>query len=197
MSKKRSQRSAALQRRVDTRAQRQRFLIVCEGKRTEPSYFLAFRVPRVVVKGIGYNTLSLVEQTIRLRDEGDYDQTWCVFDRDDFPAEHFNAALTLAQRNKIRVAYSNEAFELWYLLHFHYFNTGISRQQYSEKLSSLLGHRYKKNSATMYAILLDKQQAALQNAHKLLNSHRETRPGDANPSTTVHLLVEALNNAER
>ena len=104
------------------------FLIVCEGERTEPNYFEAFRaagdVRKITVKGEGYNTLSLVRRTIELADEGDYDQVWCVFDRDSFPAQTFNAALELAAQRGFYVAYSNEAFELWYLLHFHFYHTG-------------------------------------------------------------------------
>jgi hypothetical protein len=110
---------------------KQRFLIVCEGKKTEPQYFQVFRVPKiiVIVVGIGDNTVGVVEQALEEREGQDYDQVWCVFDRDSFPEEHFNRALALAKKHGIEVAYSNEAFELWYLLHFHYYNTGISRAQ--------------------------------------------------------------------
>ena len=68
-------------RRFRTRPQRERFLIVCEGVKTEPNYFnaLAARLPRhlvnVMVEGIGANTLSLVEKATKLRDnaaQGDY-----------------------------------------------------------------------------------------------------------------------------
>jgi hypothetical protein len=101
----------------------QTFLIVCEGRRTEPNYFRAFRVPanvQVQIEGKGYNTLSLVERAVVLAAEQSYDQVWCVFDRDSFPVDSFNSALALARLHSFHVAYSNEAFELWYLLHYHY-----------------------------------------------------------------------------
>ena len=43
----------------------QSFLIVCEGEKTEPNYFKAFRVKsaQVVVEGTGCNTISLVDKT--------------------------------------------------------------------------------------------------------------------------------------
>src|SRR5947209_5388606 len=89
-------------RKVNVRDPIPRFLIVCEGERTEPNYFRSFRVPRdvvtVEVQGTGYNTLRLVQEAIRLRSKGEYDQVWCVFDRDSFPPEHFNEAINLARR---------------------------------------------------------------------------------------------------
>jgi hypothetical protein len=188
------------ERTTGTREPIQRFLIVCEGEKTEPNYFKKFRVPadvRVDVRGLGANTVSLVRRTVALRDAGDYDQTWCVFDRDSFPARTFNAALALAKQERIGVAYSNEAFELWYLLHFDYFDTGISRAAYGDKLSTRLGARYAKNSESMFAALWPMQATAIANAERLLNSYRPRRPADDNPSTTVHLLVQALRRFER
>jgi hypothetical protein len=107
---------------------KQSILIVCEEEKTEPNYFKAFKVTsaNVVVIGLGTNTVKLVSSTIALKElalkkEITYDQVWCVFDRDSFSKTDFNNALLLALQNGIEVAYSNEAFEVWYLLHFSYF----------------------------------------------------------------------------
>lgn len=118
-------------RRVDVLEVQQTFLIVCEGEKTEPNYFRRFRVPKKVVdvRGLGDSTLSLVERTIGLMQDQEYNQVWCVFDRDSFPAVRFNAAIEKARANDVRVAYSNEAFEIWYLLHFHYYDTALTRAQ--------------------------------------------------------------------
>ena len=184
------------ERVVDVRDPIQRFLIVCEGERTEPNYFRRFRVPKEIieidVQGFGYNTRSLVNKAMELMQEDDYDQVWCVFDRDSFPAEDFNAAISLAKQYGIGVAYSNEAFELWYLLHFHYYDTGIARADYIVKLSELLGRRYEKNSRDMYDVLESRQGVAIRNARQLLALYTPCRPAEDNPSTTVHLLVEEL-----
>jgi hypothetical protein len=174
----------------------QTFLIVCEGKRTEPNYFRAFRVPadvQVQIVGEGYNTLSLVERAVVLAAEHSYDQVWCVFDRDSFPVESFNAALSLTRHRGFHVAYSNEAFELWYLLHFHYLQTGISRATYITRLEKELGREYHKNDTHMYAALLPRQPDAIRNAHQLLALYSRPDPARDNPSSTVHLLVEELN----
>jgi hypothetical protein len=184
-------------RKVDARETRQRFLIVCEGAKTEPKYFLSFRVPKDVVDvdvvGVGDNTFRVVQAAIDRKDGEKYDQVWCVFDRDSFPAQHFNEALRLAKANNISVAYSNESFELWYLLHFNFYSTAIHRADYITRLSTLLGRSYQKNSDTVYEELIDRQYQALDNARRLYALYSPSNPERDNPSTTVHLLVEELN----
>ncbi|WP_293350217.1 MULTISPECIES: RloB family protein [unclassified Microcoleus] len=182
------------------------FFIVCEGEKTEPNYFRKFPVDTKVInlkiEGEGRNTRSLVEKAIKLKNESEYDENdrfWCVFDRDingknSNDAQNFNAAMTLANNNGIKVAYSNDAFELWYLLHFHFYNNGISRKDYQKMLTKLLGHEYQKNSETIYEELKNKQQDAIKHAKRLLMEYDPPNPESDNPSTTVHLLVEELNN---
>ncbi|MCC3411023.1 MAG: RloB domain-containing protein [Microcoleus sp. PH2017_29_MFU_D_A] len=182
------------------------FLIVCEGEKTEPNYFRSFAVDTKVIKldikGEGKNTRSLVEKAIELKNDSEYDESdrfWCVFDRDingknSNDAQNFNAAMTLAKNNGIKVAYSNDAFELWYLLHFHFYNTGISRKDYQNMLTKLLGYEYQKNSETIYEELKNKQQDAIKHAKRLLMEYDRPNPESDNPSTTVHLLVEELNS---
>jgi hypothetical protein len=195
--KKGGKRTVRDRARIEQFEYAQTFLIVCEGERTEPNYFRSFRVAgdvrKIDIQGTGYNTLSLVNWAIELQAEEDYDQVWCVFDRDSFPAETFNAALTLARQHGIRLAYSNEAFELWYLLHYHFFNTAMSRHRYCQKLTGLLKREYKKNDPFIYQELLERQGDAIRNARRLLAEYNPPNPAQDNPSTTVHLLVEALN----
>lgn len=191
-------------RQVGIRNVVKRFLIVCEGGKTEPLYFKAFPVstrPEVIeveVIGSGLNTVGLVHRAVELREEAPrgqrYDDVWCVFDRNSFPAEDFNAALQLAARERINAAYTNEAFELWYLLHFDYIDAALSRQQYSGMLSDRLRRRYEKNSTTIYEVLKPLQPRAIANAETLLNQYPRPIPERDNPSTTVHLLVRELNS---
>jgi RloB-like protein len=182
-------------RAVNTREIKQRFLIVCEGTKTEPNYFRGFRVPTAIIKvqGVAEDPNRLVKSAQRLAAEDEYDQVWCVFDRDSWPAENFNNALRNAQKLQFHIAYSNESFELWYILHFQYLNTGLPRSDYEDKLGKLLGQEYKKNDPTMYQQLQGNQALAIKHAQKLLASYDPCNPEKDNPSTTVHLLVQALN----
>jgi len=68
MSKKQKKdhRKASLSRRQGVREIKQSFLIVCEGEKTEPDYFKAFRMTAATVKAIGQamNTMTLVNKAI-------------------------------------------------------------------------------------------------------------------------------------
>ena len=191
-------------RKVRTRPFRQRFLIVCEGERTEPNYFSSIRqklLPHtaVVIEGSGMNTITLVREAIRLREkekdrDHPYDQTWVVFDRDSFPPDHFDNAITMCPPNDIKAAYSNEAFELWYILHFEDRRTGMSRDEYKHCLSEYLGETYVKRDVKMYDKVnkTGNECEAIRRAKNLL-ANAQTPPHNANPCTTVFQLVEELN----
>ncbi len=185
---------AYMDRKLDQVAVRKRFLIVCEGKKTEPQYFEHFRFPGLVVEvdGVGKNTLGVVNAAINKRDEGDYDQVWCVFDKDDLPIDLFEKAIRKARENNMHVAYSNQAFELWYVLHFEYLHNAIDRKAYMEKLTHYLRFEYKKNDPSIYQILQCKMETAINNAERLMQEYHPSRPGKDDPSTTVHQLVKTL-----
>lgn len=189
------------QRAVDNQAVKERFLIVCEGEKTEPNYFRSFHVPgRVLeVSGTGYNTVTLVDEADRLRQElqaqkaQTFDQCWCVFDRDSFSPDDFNSAIRKAEATGFRAAYTNEAFELWYLLHFDDHRSALSRKQYGPLLTERLGHAYRKNSQVLYRELEAGQDQAVQRAARLLAEYGDAHnPQQDNPCTTVHLLVQEL-----
>ena len=190
----------AVERKIAVRDKRSRILIVCEGAKTEPNYFKAFRVTscEVHVVGEGRNTADLVKSAKQKSDEAQrnkepYDQVWCVFDKDCFSAEQFNAAVNMAKHYGFYAAWSNEAFELWYVLHFEYLSSSIPRVQYCQKLTDCFGRRYQKNACDMYETLLAKQRQAIKYAEKLCGSFRGKTPAASNPCTTVHRLVEELN----
>jgi hypothetical protein len=187
-------------REIGTRDPIPTFLIVCEGAKTEPNYFRSFPVstrPEITIVGAGCETIAVVNKAIELMENQKFDRVWCVFDRD--PSNHnntaprFRKALQVAEKENIKVAYSNECFELWYLLHFHLFSTGVPRSDYKKKLDKLLGCNYEKNSDDMYARLEDTQHQAIKHAKTLLASYDPHDPESDNPVTTVHVLVEELN----
>jgi hypothetical protein len=190
-----------LTRRENTRKLR-RILIVCEGEKTEPNYFRKFPenpevYDRIDVHGTGYNTVSLVNEAIRLKNEAlrrkePYIEVWCVFDKDDFSHELFMSAIILAGRNQIKCAYSIEAFEIWYMLHFHFYDAALSRTQYKEKLSELIGKPYQKNNEEMYHLLRKRQTTAIANAKSLFLRQSKKLLREQNPVTTVFMLVERL-----
>ncbi|GAB2622451.1 hypothetical protein GCM10027035_17790 [Emticicia sediminis] len=186
-------------------------LIVCEGENTEPSYFNQFRLSSATVKpvGEGYNTLSLVQRAIQLANEKRYDQVWCVFDRDDFPEGDFNDAIQLAEAQNFNVAYSNQSFEYWLILHFDdHQGGGMHRKDYNNKINELLkpynvtydGNNSKKVSADFFELLdgIDTKtntkriQLAISRASRTFKQFDHTNPAREESSTTVFRLAEEL-----
>ena len=150
-NQKKDHRKSNLSRRMGVREIKQSFLIVCEGENTEPDYFKAFRMTAATIKAVGQgmNTVSLVYKAISIREaekakKHSYDQCWVVFDKDDYPDNDFNQAIQLAKSNGFRVAYSNQAFEYWFLLHFNRYMGALHRNQYPDMLSKLTKMPYSK-----------------------------------------------------
>lgn len=132
----------SLKRHSNYRDIKQSFLIICEGMNTEPDYFNAFRLTSASVKalGKGLNTIKLVQEAVIVRNEErrkghNFDQYWVVFDKDDFSNHDFNEAIRLAESNGFQVAYSNQAFEYWFLLHFNMYRGYIHRNDYEQMLT--------------------------------------------------------------
>ena len=200
---KKDHRLSDLSRRQGVREIKQSFLIVCEGEKTEPDYFKAFRMTAATVKAVGQamNTMTLVSKAISIREADQkrkkvYDQCWVVFDKDDFPAKDFNQAIQFAEKNGFCVAYSNQAFEYWFLLHYNLYTGAIHRSQYKDMLTKLTGMPYSKSEgygAVMYNLLLSRQQQAINNAETVLAEISHGNPAEEESSTTVQRLVVELN----
>lgn len=117
-----------------TRKPRRRLLVACEGKRTEPDYIEGYRRlvrnplvevviageqgdPKRVVEMAKMRKRAAEEEAQRERDGYlDFDEVWCVFDRDDH--QRFHDACCMASSNGFELAVSNPCVELWLLLHF-------------------------------------------------------------------------------
>lgn len=187
-------------------------LIVCEGQNTEPSYFNKFRLSSATIKalGEGYNTISLVERTVKIAEQGQYDQVWCVFDKDDFDDNNFNSAIEKANSLGYKVAYSNQAFEYWLILHFDdHQGAKMHRNQYNKRLNQLLspfnitydGNGIKIINDDFFEILesIDDNtnqrriDLAIKRAKRNYNKLDHSSPAKEESSTTIFKLVEELN----
>lgn len=207
---------ASKDRKENIRDSRVRFLIVCEGEKTEPYYFEALIKDRsstvrdVSVKGEGCATIALVKRSLEIKKELEkanamrFDRVWTVFDKDDF--NDFNDAIDLAKKYGFKTAWTNEAFELWYYLHFEYLDTAISRHDYIQKLQNVLrkklndkNYKYEKKARNTYNLLqkYGSEDLAKRYARKLRKLHKGDDYANQKPRTEVDLLVEELENPNR
>ena len=219
--KERMRKTPSLNRDMPSILKKKKILIVCEGENTEPSYFRQFRLATATVHpvGEGYNTESLVGRAVMLSKKDKFDEVWCVFDKDDFPNQSFNAAIETAKRNNMKVAYSNQAFEYWLLLHFEDHQGGaLHRSDYGDKINRYitpLGAYYDSDNSKLidkaFFMLLcgiDKNSGyrridlAIKRARKIYERYTNDKPAveqslSANPakeesSTRVFFLVEEI-----
>ncbi len=211
--KRKARAGAALQRQKHERARNKRYLIVCEGTKTEPHYFrellddLGVR-PQVVriAPNEGVSPDRVVAHALELYAAdalaGDaYDTVYCVFDRDRHTT--FDAAvqrtkdLSAAGQPFVAVT-STPCFEVWLLLHFAYsaqpFHSA-GKQSVGDQVVAALKTRpgfaqYGKGKKGFYGKLKDKLADALTHASQL-RSHCATT-GSVNPATDVDRLVKAI-----
>lgn len=192
------------------RNQKPSFHIFCEGKNTEPLYFNSFPISNIAhCEGYSQTKTTLVNTALKYKREQGIsrrtkDQIWVVFDYDydgkkqPGQKEDYNAAIVKAKANNMNVAFSNDSFELWYLLHFENCNAQEGREWINKRLSKKLGFKYDKDKSIakkMYRLLLNSQGAAIERAQALYDQYNEDdlAHADKNPITTVHLLVQELN----
>jgi hypothetical protein len=196
------------------------YLIVCEDENTERRYFQSFeaRIPKETIYlkavGTGLDPLGIVERAIKERKElselcgRDIDVVWVVFDKDDADLnptriERFNRAFEIGNKENFNFAYSNEAFELWLLLHLTDIDPAapLTRQFIYAELQRIIrtfaGHD---NYVYVHgnANILDKiaelgdEQAAFERADHLIAINGGKDPIAANPVTYVGNLLKDL-----
>lgn len=211
--KRKARVGAELQRQKRERARNKRYLIVCEGTKTEPYYLqellddLRIRPQLVrVAPNDGVSPDRVVAHALALyeKDEltGDaFDQVYCVFDRDRHTT--FDAAVQrtkdLTATGKPFVAItSTPCFEVWLLLHFRYSDQPFhpaGRKSVGDQVVSALKTmpgfaKYGKGQKGVYGQLKAKLADALTHAERLRRHGAAT--GSINPATDADELVKAI-----
>ena len=189
------------------RSRRPVIYIICEDSKTEVNCFRRFRTrhSNIDIRPITSkhkSALHLVDRaTGTIRQEPYYpedgDQIWCVFDRNGNTNEELQKAESIANQRGYSIAFSNPAFELWYLLHFVDQKLCLAD---ADAVIAKLGNggwipNYNK-STDYYDALHPMRQQAIDRALALQEYHASKRLAllhrDSNPCTTVAQLVELL-----
>ena len=199
----RRDRRDSIRRRRAFRAPRPRFLIVCEGMKTEPGYFRAMRhLERSLIElelvSPGEKPKALVERAVAMKKEAAarakrektrtaaHDQVWCVFDVDEHP--YLPEAKHQARDNGIEVAVSNPCFELWALLHFCDQTAHIEWGRLTTDREAIPATTNNCPTSQLHPLYAE----ALQRAMALDEWQRSRDCAEANPSTGVYRLMEQI-----
>lgn len=180
-----------------------RFVIVCEGEKTEPIYFNNYRVRNSGLKietpdCEGTDPKSLVDFANECINEFDLDfnfgdEIWVVFDCDSNTDEQIERAKKIARKN-IKFCFSNPCFEFWYLIHFIDYTFPLDRSVACSKLKNHI-KCYEKN-IDVFDDLLHYRDDAIKRAENLNKFHtdasKELFSTESNPSTQVFKLVNKI-----
>jgi len=159
-------------------------------------------LPVIDIHGEGASTEKLIEITERIVRQSKiiYQNIWVVFDKDDF--EDFNQAIREGTDKGYKIAWSNQFFEYWLYLHFHYSDSALRRDIWNEKLNCIfekyqLGDgTYQKNYKDIYKLAdsFDGVNTAIKNAKRRMASFKNgvDKPSEYDPETTVYQLVQEL-----
>lgn len=224
------------------------FIIFCEDQHHEPLYFKSFEqqksgikinaIPNVKSKKLNLNnTIEICKNDglIAFLD-GKYsvlpevvEQLWCVYDRDmestdwnAIPAHNhidFDTAISTANNIGLNVAWSNDVFEMWILLHFetiptenilhrnyvydrltYIFKNNVQADQDLAALIALPTFNYKDNMkrrdrfiTQVIPLLHSLTNQAIANANILEATFTSVIPYHRrNPCTMVHKLVQEI-----
>ena len=200
------QKKSDLSRSRPLQPTRTTFYIVSEGQ-TEAFYLKTFPVRSAEIETVPLGTAPPNILKYAKRNGREYDQIWCVFDMDYNPQKtnqkaQFDNAVA-AETGKLRCAYSNDSFELWFVLHYQSIEQSELRSHYNEILSDVWAIDYEEEGKkerfvrSIYKRLQSdtrsSQAHALKRAKQLDHDHAGKPPHQQNPTTTVYKLVEELN----
>ena len=191
------------------------FLIVTEGKKTEPNYFLALRnrlqlaaADVEILHPDGTDPITLTRAAIELRDvrrkqakkgfKIAYDEVWVVFDLEkphDERRKLAAEAMRIKEAAAIKFAFSDPSFEFWLLLHEEYTTAPLEDCDKVIKRLVAFWENYAKGQSPAPGFL-EKTPVAVAHAERC-RKHHESSGGDGNPSTNVDILVRQLNTATR
>ena len=198
------------------------YYIFCEGEQTEKLYFEGFKrtilsnpIYRgmgdsiyIQIQGIGRGTIKVMEAAEEYvqKQKISNAQVWCVYDKDEFPSEQFNAvserAMLLNNKSKngltYNVAWSNQCIEYWFILHFSWYESDNHRKDYidflNKKFAELDESSYEKNDGRLFDILTEKGEPklAIKYARKRASGCEGLSDDKSALMTKVYMLVEEL-----
>jgi hypothetical protein len=199
-----------LRRKMSQRDSYDRVLIVCEGEKTEPTYFSdlidhhALNTANVEVTGeCGSSPQCVLDFAIKKfkesTNEGNaFDRVYCVIDRDghegyDNVVQKFDS---IRPKATYILANSVPCFEYWLLLHHELLTKPYANLPGNsvgkQVLHDLKKHipKYEKSCNGLFQELLPLLEKAKSNAKQALAQAKAV--GTDNPTTKIHVLVDDL-----
>ena len=139
----------------------------------------------------------------RIKKQFSFKHIWVVYDTDDFPKDKIDSVSELCKKNstsycRYHAIWSNQCIELWFLLHFGYYQSDLHRDYYFPKLDkwlkSINAGKYEKNRDDIYSLLKPYLTTAIKNAEQIADGNKNLPPSQCSPGTTVYEIFKKLIN---
>ncbi len=199
-----------LRRQKPYLAQRQLFILICEGENTERAYFNAlkskYRHSNITVEFVGPAGAPITikdkvkARMAELRQEQKHnpsarnDTVWAVFDRDLH--DRVPEAIQGCNNAGALLAYSNPCFEVWLILHYEDYHAADDHYQVQNRYQGL-DDKYDPNGSKMpnCTYLMANVEKAENFAENQCKRREEEGAPLGRPSTTVYNLTRAIRAA--
>ncbi|MCI1680037.1 MAG: RloB family protein [Ewingella americana] len=209
--KRKPKKASELSRGVKNLKPLEKILIVCEGSKTEPTYF------QEMIHSLELNTASVFEVTgdcgpspktvvnyaktkykKQLAACAPYDRVYCVIDKDSHTdyQEALNMIKTSTPKGVFVAINSIPCFEYWLVLHFEYNTKSYANLPKNSSGNQMLRELrrfipdYNKGCKGVYEKLKDRLDDAIRNSKKSLESAKSADTD--NPSSYIHTLIEKI-----
>lgn len=193
-----------MKRKINHREVNEVILLVCEGEKTEPTYFKHWKkkfhqARKNLVIDIrdskdskGTHPSNLIDFAIQEIKSNAYSKVICIFDIDE--RKGLENQLRRAEKKGVECCITNPSFEFWYLLHHKYTTAQLTASEATKRLENYIpGYTKKLDVKESLESLLGN---AIRNATKIDKYHEQNNPdlprSCKNPNTEVHRLNDFL-----
>lgn len=134
--------------------------------------------------------------------DSQYYETWIVFDRDQ--VKNFDSIIADAEKNGIRVAWSNPCLEIWFYAYFgkmpFVMDSVDCCEQFGQEYKKRTGIKYKKSDKDIYLKLnrYGNEDNAIKIAERKYKQQlsdfydSKEKPSEMCSCTTVHILIKEI-----
>lgn len=188
------------------------YFIVTDTKETEQNYMFGLRnsIPpelqgKLVIKVVKTKTKNLVEEALNLASlNPQYGEIWIIFDRDQ--VQNFDEIISEAITKGINIGWTNPCIEEWFSAYFGamptYANSVSCCNGFEQIFERNAHQKYVKSDLAIYEKLnrFGNEEKAIRIATQKMHDHRiqgKYKPSEQIPGTTVHLLVDEINQKEK
>lgn len=187
------------------------YLIVCEGKETEPKYINGLKeaiqqkcknsvdvfIPKIEIKGTGLNTNTLVEHTAKFVNQSTkiYAKVFILFDKDNYTDKQFDTAVK-GCKDKLIAIWSNPCIEVFLLAHFTTVNRTMTTKQAQKELDKIFkrkyGINYQKNNENIYQLCTINNgiDEIINSCSRMENLNPKLSFSKQNPMTKAYIILE-------